>query len=103
MKIAATMRILFMLIMASCFSDQHGSHLSVSVFTPHEMTSLPADAGNFSSQELVDVQHGDDITSELPLTLCSPEFTLPEVLALLVPSPALTIPSSCWQPPEFCA
>ncbi len=101
MEFAATIRIFFVLILALGFIDQHNSSMLSSSFAEQEMVNHPANSGNFSSQELIDVQHGDDILGEAPAMKSSPEFFLLDAVTFLVPAPVLTGPSPCWQPPEF--
>jgi len=72
-----------------------------SVFAKQEVANHPVSSGSFSSHELIDVQHVDDIISEVPAMTNSPEFILRDAIAFLVPAPVLAGPSPCWQPPEF--
>lgn len=100
MRFAATIRILFVLILALAFIDQHNSGILGSAFTKQEMAGHPSATGSFSSHELIDVHHGDDITSDMPELGITPEFILKNTIEFLVPAPVLANPSPFWQPPE---
>jgi hypothetical protein len=100
MKLPATIPVLLVLILAlSCF-DQHTNNRIGSAFARQEVTNLPFSGGNFSSHALIDIEHGDDIISEMPVLICSPELILKHAISAFVPAPVLTGPSPCWQPPE---
>ena len=101
MKFAASIRILFVLILALGFIDQHNGCMSSSSLAKQEMAGHSADSGSFCSQVLIDFQHGDDILSEIHPMLFTPEFVLKETVCFPVPAPAIAGPSPAWQPPEL--
>ncbi|MCX6225087.1 MAG: hypothetical protein NTV01_10140 [Bacteroidia bacterium] len=101
MKFAATIRILFVLILALGFIDQHNSSTFSSPFAQQELAGHQATTGSLSSHGLIDAEHGGDILSEVPGITSTPEFILLDPVTLPVPNPVLTGPSPCWQPPEL--
>ncbi|TSA32618.1 MAG: hypothetical protein D4R64_15885 [Porphyromonadaceae bacterium] len=101
MRFAAAIRILFVLILALCFMNQHNSNMISSVFANQEMTGHPVSAGSFSSHAVPDVYHGDDIIAEMPFMDCPPELIRKVAVTFFVPAPVIANPSQCWQPPEF--
>lgn len=100
MRIAASIRILIVVILALCFTDQHGANLFASTLAKQEVTGHPAAGGNFATHELIEMQHGDDLNEDSPARIPAPQFRLPDTITLPVPRLAVTSLSSCWQPPE---
>ena len=101
MKLAATIRILFVLILALGFMDQHNGSTMSSSLSKQKAASDTANAGNFSSHPFIDVQHADDILSETFEMTGTPEFVLAGLISFPVPAAILADSSPCWQPPEF--
>jgi hypothetical protein len=100
MRFAATLRILFVLILALGFMDQHNSSMLRLASAKQELAGQPVSTGNFSSHELPDVEYGEDIIAEMPLMICSPELIRKDAVTIFVPAPLITDSSPCWQPPE---
>jgi hypothetical protein len=101
MKAAATIRIIFVLILTLGFLNQHNGNICGSLLAGQEQTSQPTLSGNFSSHDLIDSHHGDDILSDLPDLTCAPLSILCKLVMIPVPAPVVAPLSPCWQPPDL--
>jgi|GEM_PF-2689396 len=100
MKFAAVINIIVVLTLAVGLMSQHHAD---SIGTPaksHTMSGYPANSGNFSSHELLDIGHTDDIISEVPKTIEAPVFILFDDDPFQLPARVISGSSPCWQPPE---
>ena len=101
MKSAAPIRILIVLILTLGFLNQHNGNICGSILVGHEQTSQPTPTGNFSSHDILDFSHCDDILSDMPDLACTPDFILFKAVLMPVPAQLIADPTPCWQPPDF--
>jgi hypothetical protein len=100
MKFAASIRILFVLILASGFIDQYNSNIISTSWAKSEMAGHPSTGGNFCSHAFTDVEHGDDLISGTPSLPGLPLIILTNTVSIFASIPVLADLSPCWQPPE---